>query len=128
MLNNHRARLFLSGIAELDTLDHASQLVGDEELLASSVTSDAGGIRSTTDAPWQRRLLPPDALRRLAPGTGVLVYGALPPVRLALRPWWEDPELADIGGRALRPSGAVSPDGAALDGRSWQACGLPFCR
>ncbi|HLN17736.1 MAG TPA: type IV secretory system conjugative DNA transfer family protein [Acidimicrobiales bacterium] len=97
VLNNHRARLFLSAIADPGTLDHASHLVGDEEVLAPSVTRDASGTRSTTTAPLQRRLLPPDALRRLAPGTGVLVYGAVPPVRVRLLPWWEDPGLAARG-------------------------------
>jgi len=36
----------------------------------------------------RRRLLPPEALRCLARGRAVLVYGTLPPVRLQLRPWW----------------------------------------
>jgi type IV secretion system protein VirD4 len=100
VVNNHRAKLFLPGIADPGTLDHASHLVGDEELLVSTVTRDAGGARSTSASPLRRRLLPPDALRRLSPGTAVLVYGGLPPARLALRPWWEDRALAERGGRA----------------------------
>jgi type IV secretion system protein VirD4 len=99
VVNNHRAKVFLSGIADPGTLDHASHLVGDEQLLLPSVTRDAHGVRSTTASPLSRRLLPPDALRRMPGGTGVLVYGALPPVRLALRPWWDDPVLAGRGGR-----------------------------
>ena len=99
VLNNHRARLFLSGTADPSTLDQASHLVGDEDVVVPSETrGDAG--RSTTSARVQRRLLPPDALRCLAPGTGVLVYGGLPPARLRLRPWWEDPVLAARGGPA----------------------------
>jgi type IV secretion system protein VirD4 len=109
VVNNHRAKLFLSGIADPGTLDHASTLVGDEELLVPSVTWDRRGPSSTTAAPHTRRLLPPDALRRLPAGTGALVYGALPPVRLSLRPWWEDPELA---GRAGRGAGR-GPGGTA---------------
>jgi len=93
VVNNHRAKVFLPGIADPATLDQASHLIGDEEVLADSVTRDTGGTRSTTSSPQQRPLLPPDALRRMAPGTGVLVYGSLPPVRIRLRPWWEDPVL-----------------------------------
>jgi len=100
VVNNHRAKVFLSGIADPGTLDHASHLVGDEELFVPSVTRDATGTRSTTTAPHQRRLLPSDALRRLPSGTGALVYGSLPPVHLALRPWWEDPVLAGRAGGA----------------------------
>jgi type IV secretion system protein VirD4 len=98
VVNNHRARLFLSGIADSGTLDYASHLVGDEQLTMPTVTLDPMGGRSTTATPLQRRLLPPDALRRMPEGTGVLVYGALPPLRLALRPWWKDPVLARRGG------------------------------
>ncbi len=94
VINNHRAKLFLSGIGDPSTLDHASHLVGDEEIFIPTVTRDITGARSTTATPTQRRLMPPDALRRQLPGTGVLVYGALPPVKLTLRPWWEEPELS----------------------------------
>ena len=94
VVNNHRAKLFLSGTADPRTLDQASHLAGDEELLIPSVTRDPTGAHSVTGSPALRRLLAPDALRRLPPGTGVLVYGALPPVRLSLRPWFADPVLA----------------------------------
>ena len=109
VLNNHRAKLFLSGTADATTLDQASHLVGDEEVLVPSVTRGTGGTRSTTAARAQRRLLPPDALRRLPPGTGVLVYGALPPVRLVLRPWWADPVLARRGGGSGPAPGPAAP-------------------
>jgi cytochrome P450/type IV secretory pathway TraG/TraD family ATPase VirD4 len=93
VLNNHRGRLFLSGIADPSTLDHASHLVGEEEVFAPTVTRDGSGRHSTATGPSRRPLLPPHALRQLEPGTGVLVYGALPPVRIALRPWWSDAEF-----------------------------------
>lgn len=97
VVNNHRAKVFLSGTSDPRTLDHASHLVGDEELLVPSVTTDAAGTRSVTTSTVRRRLLPPEALRRLPAGGGVLVYGALPPARLALRPWFADPVLAARG-------------------------------
>ena len=98
VINNHRARIFLSGIADPGTLDHASHLVGDQEVRVPSVTRDATGGRSTTTALLRRRLLPPEALRQLVPGNGVLVYGSLPPVKLALQPWWLDARLRERGG------------------------------
>jgi type IV secretion system protein VirD4 len=109
VLNNHRARLFLPGIADPDTLRQASLLVGDQEVVAPSVTRDPAGSRSTTESTRERRLLPPEELRRLAPGSGLLVYGALPPVHLRLRPWWTVPELArrrDGGEPDRAPRGA----------------------
>jgi type IV secretion system protein VirD4 len=89
VLNNHRAKVFLPGIADPDTLEYASRLIGDEEIEVPSMTRDAAGGRSTTSTRGPRRLLPPEELRCLARGEAVLVYGTLPPVRLRLRPWWE---------------------------------------
>jgi type IV secretion system protein VirD4 len=88
VLNNHRAKLFLPGIADPDTLDYASRLIGDEEITVPSVTRDPTGGRSTTSSRGPRRLLPPEDLRCLRRGDAVLVYGTLPPARLRLRPWW----------------------------------------
>jgi type IV secretion system protein VirD4 len=88
VLNNHRAKIFLPGIADPDTLDYASRLIGDEEIDLPSVTRDAAGGRSTTSTRGSRRLLPPEELRCLGRGQAVLVYGTLPPARMRLRPWW----------------------------------------
>ena len=90
VLNNHRAKLFLPGIADPDTLEYASRLIGDEEATLPSVTRDAKGGRSTTQSRGPRRLLPPEDLRCLGRGDAVLVYGTLPPARLRLRPWWAE--------------------------------------
>jgi type IV secretion system protein VirD4 len=90
VLNNHRAKLFLPGIADPDTLEYASRLVGDEETTLPSVTRDPKGGRSTTQSRGPRRLLPPEDLRCLRQGEAVLVYGTLPPARLRLRPWWSE--------------------------------------
>jgi type IV secretion system protein VirD4 len=88
VLNNHRAKLFLPGIADPDTLDYASRLIGDEEVSHPSVTRDPTGGRSTTSTTGPRRLLPPEDLRCLPRGRAILVYGTLPPAKLHLRPWW----------------------------------------
>ncbi len=87
VLNNHRAKLFLPGIADPDTLDYASHLVGDEEVAQPSITRDPSGRRSTTSTTGPRRLLRPEELRCLPRGHAVLVYGTLPPARLQLRAW-----------------------------------------
>ena len=88
VVNNHRAKVFLPGIADPDTLEHASRLVGDEEITQPSVTRDRLGGHSTTASRGLRRMLPPESLRCLPRGRAVLVYGALPPARIMLRPWW----------------------------------------
>jgi type IV secretory pathway TraG/TraD family ATPase VirD4 len=85
VVNNHRAKLVLSGISDPATLEYASRLIGDAEVRDHSVTTDAKGGRSITRSTRERRLAPDAEVRRIPPGTGVLVYGHLPPVRIKLR-------------------------------------------
>lgn len=108
VVNNHRAKVVLSGISDPATLDHVSVLVGDEEVPQSSTTTDADGRRATTESFLSRRLAPADALRRIRPGEGILVYGHLPPAALRLRPWFADRELSRRRG-ARRPGPATDP-------------------
>ncbi|HTX62613.1 MAG TPA: type IV secretory system conjugative DNA transfer family protein [Acidimicrobiales bacterium] len=112
VVNNHRAKLFLPGIADPGTLDFASHLAGDQEIATPSVTRGARGERTITTSSQVRRLLPPDTLRRLPKGSGVLLYGALPPARVRLKPWFSDAELGMRGGAAFladaRPAGRAS--------------------
>ncbi len=96
VVNNHRAKLFLSGVSDPSTLEYASSLIGDEELALPATTSGGRGGPSTTHSPSVRRLAPPDALRRVRPGSAVLVYRDLPPARLRLRTWFDDRWLRSL--------------------------------
>jgi type IV secretion system protein VirD4 len=99
VVNNHRAKLFLSGISDPSTLDYASHLIGEEELLVPATTHGGQGGPTTTNSPTVRRLAPADSIRRIRPGSGVLVYGDLPPARIRLRTWFDDHRLvAMVGG------------------------------
>lgn len=93
VVNNHRAKLLLPGVSDLDTLDLASRLVGEEETERASTTADGSGRRSRTTAAHWRRLLPAELARQLRDGEGVLLYGNLPPARIRLRPWFKDRRL-----------------------------------
>jgi type IV secretion system protein VirD4 len=85
VVNNHRAKILLSGVSDPGTLDYASRLIGDAEVGEQSDTIDAAGRRSTTRSRRERRLAPGAELRRIGPGHGVLVYGHLRPARIRLR-------------------------------------------
>jgi type IV secretion system protein VirD4 len=92
--NNHRAKLLLSGVSDLATLDLLSGLAGEAAVREETLTHDLrDGRRSRSSAVAYRRLAPTDELRRIPPGEGVLVYGHLPPVRVYLRPWFQDRRL-----------------------------------
>jgi type IV secretion system protein VirD4 len=114
VVNNHRAKLLLSGVSDPATLDHVSSLVGDGHEATSSVTTDGTGATSVTHARALRRLAPADALRRIRPGHALLVYGHLPPAPLRLRPWFADRVLS---ARARTPSAA--PPSPSSSPSSW---------
>ncbi len=97
VVNNHRTKLFLSGIADPATLDHAAALVGEHEAQHQTTTVDRQGRASATWAPSRHRLLAPDTLRRLPPGHGVVVSGHRQPCRVRLRTWFADPYLRQRG-------------------------------
>jgi type IV secretion system protein VirD4 len=85
VINNHRARLLLSGVADIETLRYFSELLGEEEV---KDRSDAG-------APIRRRpLAPADQLRQIKPEHGLLIYGSLRPTMLRLRLYFNDPKLS----------------------------------
>lgn len=98
VVNNHRGRLFLPGVADLTTLEQASTLIGQTRSPHASITRADRGERSVTHSDERVALLSPDALRRLPRGDGVLVYGSLPPVRLALAPWEDRGSIRRVRG------------------------------
>ena len=84
VINNHRARLLLSGVADMETLRYFSELVGEEEVKD----------RSDPGAPIRRRpLAPADQLRQIKPEHGLLIYGSLRPAILRLRLYFNDRKL-----------------------------------
>lgn len=86
VINNHRAKLLLSGIYDPATTNDASTAIGDAEVMRRSTTIGFDGRLSSTDAMQRQPLASPSALRQLEPFEGVLIYGRLPPTRLRLRP------------------------------------------
>jgi type IV secretion system protein VirD4 len=92
VVNSHRARMLLPGVADLDTLRYFSGLAGEEEIRETTRTVDAGG-GSRTIGVRRRPLVAPEALRQLAPGHALLLYGRTAPAEVRLRMWFEDRRL-----------------------------------
>jgi type IV secretory pathway TraG/TraD family ATPase VirD4 len=89
VLNNHRAKLFGTGIADEATLEYVSRLVGDERRTELNISDDVrGGRRTVSEHVAYRRAVPIDVLRRLKQNEGVLLYGNDLPVHVRLRPWF----------------------------------------
>ncbi|MGC4939976.1 type IV secretory system conjugative DNA transfer family protein [Kribbella sp. DT2] len=80
-------RLILGGSAQPRDLQDLSAVCGDrdEELRNWSRAPDGGRTWSTSTR--RMPILPPDALRTLPFGTGVLLARTAPPILLALRSW-----------------------------------------
>jgi type IV secretion system protein VirD4 len=107
VLNGHRAKLFLSGQADVDSLELASKLIGDQAITHTSHTAAADGRASTTASLTWRRMVPMEVLRQLRPREGVLLYGHLPPARVRLRAWFRNPRLRRLALRAAPAYPAV---------------------
>lgn len=97
VINSHRARMLLPGVADLDTLRYFSGLVGEEERRELTRTTGRGGA---TRSYGHRRtpLISPEALRQLPEGHALLLYGRLAPVRVRLRTWFGNRRLRRLAG------------------------------
>jgi type IV secretion system protein VirD4 len=92
VVNSHRARMLLPGVADLETLRYFAGLVGEEEARDLTHTTGVGGTTRST-ARRRRPLIAAEALRQLPDRHALLLYGRLPPVQLKLRTWFDDPRL-----------------------------------
>jgi type IV secretion system protein VirD4 len=97
VVNSHRARMLLPGVADLETLRYFAGLAGEEEARDHTRTTGSGGTTRAT-ARRRRPLIAPEALRQLAPGEALLLYGRIPPALIRLRPWFSDRRLRKLGG------------------------------
>jgi type IV secretion system protein VirD4 len=97
VVNSHRARMLLPGVADLDTLRYFSGLAGEEEV--PDTTRTTGGDAATRTRGTRRRpLIAPEELRQLPAGEALLLYGRLAPVIVRLRLWFADRRLRRLGG------------------------------
>jgi type IV secretion system protein VirD4 len=116
VVNSHRARMLLPGVADLDTLRYFSGLIGEEERHEATRTIGAGGT-SRSVARRRRPLLAAEALRQIPDGHALVLYGRLAPTRVRLRMWFGDRRL-----RALAQSGP-RPQGGAANARNVRPAG-----
>ncbi|HET8979409.1 MAG TPA: type IV secretory system conjugative DNA transfer family protein [Solirubrobacteraceae bacterium] len=92
VVNSHRARMLLPGVADLDTLRYFSGLAGEEEITDTTRTTGGDG-QTRTRGTRRRPLAAPEELRQLPPGHALLLYGRVAPVQVRLRMWFADRRL-----------------------------------
>jgi len=95
VINSHRARMLLPGVADLDTLRCFSGLIGDHNAREQTRTTGPG-YETQSENSARRPLAPPEQLRQLPDGHALLVYGRLPPTILQLRMWFTDRQLRHL--------------------------------
>jgi type IV secretion system protein VirD4 len=98
VVNSHRARMLLPGVADLETLRYFAGLIGEEETREHTRTTGAGGTTRST-APRRRPLVAAEALRQLEERHALLLYGRLAPTQVRLRMWFEDRRLRRLAGQ-----------------------------
>jgi type IV secretion system protein VirD4 len=91
VINSHRARLLLPGVADLETLRYFSDLLGEQ--LYREREPDSHPL-----PPQRHPLSAPQELRQLGEGEALLVYGRLPPTKLRLRAYYGDRRLRKLAG------------------------------
>jgi type IV secretion system protein VirD4 len=102
VVNSHRARMLLPGVADAETLRYFSSLIGDTDVRDVTHSRGRGGANVST-ARRRVPLLAPDALRQLADGQALLLYGRLPPVRIRLRRYFENRRLRRLSQPSSTP-------------------------
>ena len=99
ILANHRARLFGAGIGDASTLEYIGRILGDEVRESTSISKKRFNpidLGSRNESLEYRSLLGAHEIRQLGEGQVLLIYGQLPPTRLALRPWYKDRKLRQL--------------------------------
>jgi type IV secretion system protein VirD4 len=120
LVNAHRARMLLTGIADVATLDYASKLLGQEEVSRTSLAHGSEGRTQATEAQHHQPLAPAHAIRQTDDDRALLVYGNLPPTLLRLRRYFEDKRLAALANNASPAEGneRVRPDTRRFVGKA----------
>jgi type IV secretion system protein VirD4 len=94
VLTNHGTKLIFSGASDLQTLEYAARLVGDEEITRQATSIDQDHGRRTLNLSQHAvPLLPGHVLRQSRVGHALLVHGTLPPAHLQTRPYYQDRRL-----------------------------------
>ncbi|MEY9998180.1 type IV secretion system protein VirD4 [Streptomyces sp. V4I8] len=97
---NNATRVVLGGLSLPEDLDELSQLCGerDEEIASSSTSDEDKTSRSVSVR--RVRVMPPEAIRQMREGTGLIFYRHLPPIRYRFVPVWERPDVKALAKQA----------------------------
>ena len=88
--------MYLPGGQDDATLNGLTRLLGEHQVMRSSYSTGRDGQRNTTRHLEEASLAPVAWLRERPTGEALVLVGGLPPMRLAVRPYFNDPDLMTL--------------------------------
>lgn len=89
-------KIILGGASNSRDLQDLSALIGERDETTDSVTTDAYGAHSNQRSIRRIPIMPPEVLRTLPFGTGVVMLRAARPIITSLRPWTAREDAAQL--------------------------------
>jgi type IV secretion system protein VirD4 len=89
-------KIVLGGGSNSRDLQDLSTLIGDRDESTDSTTIGDRGSRSAQRSIRRVAIMPPDTIRTLPFGTGLIMLRAAPPVVASLRMWTGRPDAKDL--------------------------------
>ncbi|GAA0597732.1 type IV secretory system conjugative DNA transfer family protein [Kribbella sandramycini] len=89
-------RLILGGSAQPRDLQDLAAVCGERDEEIRNWSRDPNGGRTTTTSTRRLPILPPDVIRTLPFGTGILLARTAPPILLNMTPWPDRPDADAI--------------------------------
>lgn len=80
-------KVILGGASASKDLQELSTLIGERDERTDSITISEYGARSTQRSTRRIQIMPPERIRTLPFGTGLIVLRSAPPIVTSLRPW-----------------------------------------
>jgi type IV secretory pathway TraG/TraD family ATPase VirD4 len=89
-------KVILGGASGSRDLQDIANLIGERDEYTDSVTLGDHGTRSNQRSIRRVPILPPDHIRRLPFGTGIILLRSAPPIITDLRPWPKRPDAKQL--------------------------------
>lgn len=89
VIANHTTSVWLPGSQDLDTLKLLSELIGDQWVASSTVSTAGDGGVSVSQGAERIDVAPPAFLRTLTHGTAVMLSGNAPPALIATHAYYD---------------------------------------
>jgi type IV secretion system protein VirD4 len=100
-------KVVLGGSSSASDLRDLSALLGEKDEITDSWTIGADGTRSVQRSLRRVAVMPPETIRTLPFGQGLMLLRAAPPIVATLRPWTKRPDAGALlaGARSSRRQG-----------------------